>query len=172
MKDGPQKWPLGGGELDYVGWQFAMVVGVAGLVVLFALGFRLTLRHARQSARPREYPEVENWDGLCSVAEEAVGKIQARMPDLIREKAESIPVVFEKWPKSPDEADILGLFEGFEAGTEAESKGPIILFIGAIDQLCREEGLDFANEVATTYLHELGHYFGWDEDELAARGLD
>ncbi|MEX2043899.1 MAG: metallopeptidase family protein, partial [Opitutus sp.] len=23
-----------------------------------------------------------------------------------------------------------------------------------------------------TYLHELGHYLGWDEDELTARGLD
>ena len=172
MKDDPQIWPLGGVELENVGWQFAMVVGVAGLVVLFALGYRLTLRHARQSARLREYPEVENWDGLCSVAEEKIGKIQARMPTLIREKVESIPLVFEKWPKSAGEADALGFFEGFEPGNEAETKGPIFLFIGAIDRHCREEGFDFADEVGITYLHELGHYFGWDEDELAARGLD
>jgi predicted Zn-dependent protease with MMP-like domain len=30
----------------------------------------------------------------------------------------------------------------------------------------------FRDEVRLTYLHELGHYLGWDEDELAARGLD
>jgi len=26
--------------------------------------------------------------------------------------------------------------------------------------------------VRITYLHELGHYLGWDESDLEARGLD
>jgi predicted Zn-dependent protease with MMP-like domain len=26
--------------------------------------------------------------------------------------------------------------------------------------------------VRVTYLHELGHFLGWDEEDLAARGLD
>jgi predicted Zn-dependent protease with MMP-like domain len=26
--------------------------------------------------------------------------------------------------------------------------------------------------VRLTYLHELGHYLGWDEDEIAERGLE
>ena len=30
----------------------------------------------------------------------------------------------------------------------------------------------FCDEVHTTYLHELGHYLGLDEDELTERGLD
>ena len=30
----------------------------------------------------------------------------------------------------------------------------------------------FRDEVRLTYLHELGHYFGWDEDDLTARGLE
>jgi len=30
----------------------------------------------------------------------------------------------------------------------------------------------FREEVERTYLHELGHYLGWDEDDVAARGLD
>ena len=172
MKDNPQIWPLGGGEFDYVGWPMAAAAIFVGVAVLAFLMYRLKAHHASEDDRPREYPEVKNWDGLCSVAEETVGEIQARMSDLVREKAESIPVVFEKWPKPPDEAQALGLFEGFEEDVEAESKGPIILFVGAIDQHCREEGLDFADEVGITYLHELGHYFGWDEDALAARGLD
>jgi len=30
----------------------------------------------------------------------------------------------------------------------------------------------FREEVRLTYLHELGHFLGWDEDQVAARGLD
>jgi len=30
----------------------------------------------------------------------------------------------------------------------------------------------FKKETRLNYLRELGHYLGWDEDELAARGLD
>ena len=30
----------------------------------------------------------------------------------------------------------------------------------------------YRDEVRLTYLHELGHYLGWDEDEIAERGLE
>jgi predicted Zn-dependent protease with MMP-like domain len=30
---------------------------------------------------------------------------------------------------------------------------------------------DYLDEVGTTFLHELGHYLGWDEDEIEERGL-
>ena len=30
----------------------------------------------------------------------------------------------------------------------------------------------FRDEVHTTYLHELGHYLGLDEDDLTERGLE
>jgi predicted Zn-dependent protease with MMP-like domain len=30
----------------------------------------------------------------------------------------------------------------------------------------------FREEVRTTFLHELGHYLGLDEDELTERGLE
>ena len=41
-------------------------------------------------------------------------------------------------------------------------------------QLGRLEDLPAAyrEEVRITYLHELGHYLGWDEDEVAERGLE
>jgi predicted Zn-dependent protease with MMP-like domain len=31
-----------------------------------------------------------------------------------------------------------------------------------------EDEQDFHNERGTTFLHELGHYLGWDEDEVNA----
>jgi predicted Zn-dependent protease with MMP-like domain len=30
----------------------------------------------------------------------------------------------------------------------------------------------YVEEVRTTFLHELGHFFGFDEEGLAERGLD
>jgi predicted Zn-dependent protease with MMP-like domain len=30
----------------------------------------------------------------------------------------------------------------------------------------------FCEEVQTTFLHELGHFFGLDEDDLTERGLE
>jgi predicted Zn-dependent protease with MMP-like domain len=40
-----------------------------------------------------------------------------------------------------------------------------------IEEFCVEEGGDFTDEVRVTYLHELGHHLGWDEDDLEGRGL-
>ena len=34
-----------------------------------------------------------------------------------------------------------------------------------------DEDADFEDEVRLTYLHELGHHFGWDEGDLEERGL-
>ena len=43
----------------------------------------------------------------------------------------------------------------------------------AIAELRTEGDVEiFRDECRLTYLHELGHYLGWDEDDLTARGLD
>jgi len=39
-------------------------------------------------------------------------------------------------------------------------------------ECAEEEEHDYRDEVGTTFLHELGHYLGWDEDEVAERGLE
>ena len=48
----------------------------------------------------------------------------------------------------------------------------IILYLENILEECEEAGTGFSEEVRRTYLHELGHYLGLDEDALAARDLD
>jgi predicted Zn-dependent protease with MMP-like domain len=67
---------------------------------------------------------------------------------------------------------ILGHYGFFEAGGVSDANGPIILYLGAIDLYCADEGADFSNEVRITYLHELGHHIGLDEGDLEARGLE
>jgi predicted Zn-dependent protease with MMP-like domain len=37
---------------------------------------------------------------------------------------------------------------------------------------CEDAGTTFQEEVRRTYLHELGHYLGLDEEALAERDLD
>jgi len=46
------------------------------------------------------------------------------------------------------------------------------LFLENLWDLAGGEEKKFRDEVQTTYLHELGHYLGLDEDELTKRGLE
>jgi hypothetical protein len=70
--------------------------------------------------------------------------------------------------------DELGLFEGPSAMEEADAGDlpRIRLFLMNLWEWTDRDEQDFRDEVGTTFLHELGHYLGWDEDELIERGLD
>jgi predicted Zn-dependent protease with MMP-like domain len=48
----------------------------------------------------------------------------------------------------------------------------IRLFLMNLWQWAGQEEHDYRDEVGTTFLHELGHYLGWDEDQIAQRGLE
>ena len=70
--------------------------------------------------------------------------------------------------------DTLGLFTGAEFAEENDVPLPpqIILFLENIWGLVETDEKHFCDEVRTTYLHELGHYLGLDEEELTERGLE
>ncbi len=72
--------------------------------------------------------------------------------------------------------DLLGLFEGFSLkerplGQDREFPDRIILFEECLRDSCNGER-ELKREIRKTLLHELGHYFGFSEDELEARGLE
>ncbi len=48
----------------------------------------------------------------------------------------------------------------------------IRLFLTNLWEWVEQDEQDFRDEVGTTFLHELGHYLGWDEDEVNERGLE
>jgi len=118
---------------------------------------------------------------LTEIAADAVGAAQRKLPPEIRPLARAVPVHYEKAP-APDllaagfEPDILGLFTGNPHGTEFSADDPappqILLYLESLWDYAEEDVEAFRDEVRLTYLHELGHYLGWDEDELTARGLD
>ncbi len=120
-------------------------------------------------------------DQLTEIAAATVGAAQRQLPPEIRTLARGVPVHYERTP-SPDvlaegfPPDILGLFTGSAHGMELAHDNPapaqILLYVDSLWEFAEGDVEVFRDEVRITYLHELGHYFGWDEDELAARGLD
>ena len=103
----------------------------------------------------------------------------ARLPAPLRERAGKLPVTFEGVPNPGLQADgiepdTLGLFTGPEFADEEAGPLPpqIILFLENIWEFSEGHEDIFCDEVHTTFLHELGHYLGLDEDELVDRGLE
>lgn len=110
------------------------------------------------------------WESLFERAEKVVNSVIQSLPAELRERADNIPCLFEKWPDSQLADGTLGTYTGFEHGHVSDQNGPIVLFLGAIYNYCAEED-DFEEEVRMTYLHEFGHHLGMDESDLEDRGL-
>lgn len=121
------------------------------------------------------------WKTLRALALEEVEATLASLPAPLRARAQAVPVIFARRPNADQlrdgiEADTLGLFVGSEFASEETAALPlppqIILFLENLwDQAEADEDI-FREEVMTTYLHELGHYLGLDEDGLIDRGLE
>ncbi len=120
------------------------------------------------------------FEELTPIARQVVRAAQRRLPDEIRPLAEAVPVSYEPGPNDAIlavvwEPDILGLFVGHEHHGEHADLQPlppqILLFLENLWDYAEGDAGLFRDEVRLTYLHELGHYLGWDEEELARRGL-
>jgi predicted Zn-dependent protease with MMP-like domain len=118
---------------------------------------------------------------LTEIASSVVGGTQRRLPPEIRGLARDVPVHYEATPSADViaegfEPDILGLFTGNPHGTEFSQDHPappqILLYLQNLWDFAESDVEIFREETRLTYLHELGHYLGWDEDEVASRGLD
>lgn len=116
----------------------------------------------------------------AQTARRIVAKTLRRLPAELRDAAAQLPVCLEDWPGDDLIADgldpgILGLFVGAPRHQQDNEPGPppqILLYLENILDECEEAGTTFEEEVRRTYLHELGHYLGLDEDALAERDLD
>ena len=119
-----------------------------------------------------------NWSRLVELAREEVTAIIAELPDDLRPKAAALPVSYERIPSQSViddgiEPDTLGLFVGGEFALEDQVPLPaqIILYLENIWDMVEGDEEEFLDEVHITYIHELGHYLGLNEDELDERGL-
>jgi predicted Zn-dependent protease with MMP-like domain len=122
---------------------------------------------------------ILNWKKLCALASKEVEATLAALPKPLRERAEKLPMTFERQPNADLQADgiepdTLGLFTGPEFVAEEDIPMPpqIILFLENLWDFADGDEGTFREEVRTTLLHELGHYLGLDEGELTDRGLE
>ena len=115
------------------------------------------------------------------IADEEVAAVRASLPLAIQETLRSLAVTLDPYPtpdeemQEGDDEGLLGLFAGPCFGEELECNDPMPPAIRLFVENLRDEAEDdpglFRREVRITLLHEIGHYLGWDEDELEARGL-
>ncbi len=120
-----------------------------------------------------------HWPKLQRLALEEIEATLAELPAPLRERAKQLPVTFEPAPNADlvadgIAADSLGLFTGAEFTEEGHVPLPpqIILFLENLWDFAEQNEEIFCHEVNITYLHELGHYLGLDEDDLFERGLE
>lgn len=121
----------------------------------------------------------KDWNRLRTLAQAEIETILAELPVELRERAVQLPVTFEPYPNDGLQADgiapdTLGLFTGAEFLDPEAVPMPsqIILFLENIWDFAEMDENIFSEEVRTTFLHELGHFFGLDEDDLTERGLE
>lgn len=116
----------------------------------------------------------------ATLAAKVVETTLASLPAPVRKAAEAcvIEAVFMEDCVAAGEdleEDLLGLFEGCSlADGEAASPQDLPRIRLFLDNLWDYAGGDLAlyqEEVRVTLLHELGHYLGYNEAEVEARGL-
>ena len=123
-----------------------------------------------------KYSRLEQW------AEREVRDLRRKLSPEVARHADGIPVVCFPAPTREMvedeglEPDLLGLFVG-PALDEAEGLDDplppeILLFLENLWDYAEEDPGIFREEVRRTYLHELGHYLGLEEDDMAPRDLD
>lgn len=103
------------------------------------------------------------------------------LPGVWRARLQGVPLLVQPLPtedmvRGGLDPRALGLFEGpTHMDTEGFDQAPvptrIVLFAENL-ALDFPEADDFREQVRVTVLHELGHYFGLDEDDMVRLGLD
>jgi predicted Zn-dependent protease with MMP-like domain len=95
------------------------------------------------------------------------------LPPHLAAALENVAVVIED--EHPDDPDLYGLYEGVPLPERGDMAGELPDRI-TIFRLPLEEEFDdprdLEREIRITVLHELGHYFGLDEDRLAELGYE
>ena len=110
----------------------------------------------------------------------------AELPAQFAEALEEVPVEIRDRPSRwlleregiEDGRSLLGIYQGANLlnRIEAEGRGSpvpnhILIFQDNIERMSRNEE-DLVREIRITVLHELGHHFGLDEDDLEELGYE
>jgi predicted Zn-dependent protease with MMP-like domain len=121
------------------------------------------------------------WEARTNRAERIVREVRAALPEAVRAASDGVAVVLERrvprhWLDEGIEPDTLGLFSGpsmRDPDAATGDEAPLVtLFLANILDECGGDEDAFDEEVERTFLHELGHYLGLEEGDMAPRDLD
>jgi predicted Zn-dependent protease with MMP-like domain len=107
------------------------------------------------------------------LVEQALGELPQRFATLL----ENVAIVVEEEPTGEDldvldedANELLGIYRGVPITERSYDSmrlpDQIAIFRGPILRVARSRG-DAMHEIRDTVIHELGHYFGLDDDEMA-----
>jgi predicted Zn-dependent protease with MMP-like domain len=115
-----------------------------------------------------------------SFIEEQARRTLATLPGHLADRVEDVPVILEARPsldivREGFDPRALGLFEGptdFGRRSNGGDTRPtrIVLYYANLLAMAPDDD-ELAEQVEVTVLHELGHFFGLDEDDVADLGL-
>ena len=95
------------------------------------------------------------------------------LPPEIAAALRNVAVVVED--EHPDDPDLFGLYEGIplpERGNDAGALPDTITIYRRPLEDSYPDPSELRDEIRITVLHELGHYFGLDEDRIAELGYE
>ncbi|MDU0479159.1 metallopeptidase family protein [Staphylococcus chromogenes] len=90
------------------------------------------------------------------------------IPDALLQRLHNVVVLIEDY--HPSGPGVLGLYEGVALPDRTSDfsghlPDTITIYRGALCDYCASES-ELVEQVAITVVHEVGHYFGLDDDEL------
>ncbi|MBM4059828.1 MAG: hypothetical protein FJ265_01860 [Planctomycetes bacterium] len=132
---------------------------------------------------PEKYPKPHRF--TRAEFDREVRKAARKLPRQFRQCLHRVPVVVQDLPheslvadggKADLAPDILGLFDGVSLPETAELAGlqtrpnTIYLFQRNLERLAQDEA-DLVEQIRITLWHELGHYLGFEEEDMDDLGL-
>jgi predicted Zn-dependent protease with MMP-like domain len=110
--------------------------------------------------------------------EALVERALRKLPRQFRERLANIAVVVEDWPDDRTLAEmgieppdtLYGLYQGIDLTHRDSSYGNVLpdtvtIYQGPIEEDCADEA-EMAQVVRETVVHEIGHFFGLDDDTM------
>ncbi|WP_040385559.1 metallopeptidase family protein [Demetria terragena] len=107
--------------------------------------------------------------------ENAAGEALDLVPSEFMNRLTNIAIVVEDEPGPDQPANLLGLYEGVPLPERTSDWGHptfpdrITLFQAPLQRICRDVE-ELREQIAVTLIHEIGHYFGIDDDRLHELG--
>lgn len=98
----------------------------------------------------------------------------AELPKLFQRKMDNLVIMVEDYPRGEiktkyGKGNLLGIFIGVPLNKQhydgAYSPHQIILYRKNIESICNNPD-EIKEEIRTTLIHEIGHYFGFNEKEI------